>query len=70
MIDRKKNLYRNYLNSLDLVNPLQVFKRGYAYVKKNDKIIKDIKDIEIDDLIDVSVSKGSFKAKVVNKKED
>lgn len=52
-------------NALKLVNPLNILDRGYSVVKKDNKVIKDIKDINKEDNIDIRIKNGNIKAKVL-----
>ena len=52
-------------NTLKLVNPLNILDRGYSVVKKDNKVIKDIKDIKKEDNIDIRIKNGNIKAKVL-----
>ena len=52
-------------NTLKLVNPLNILDRGYSVVKKDNKVIKDIKDINNEDNIDIRIKNGNIKAKVL-----
>ncbi len=52
-------------NALKLVNPLNILDRGYSVVKKDNKVIKDIKDIKKEDNIDIRIKNGNIKAKVL-----
>ena len=53
------------INSL---NPLDILSRGFATVKKNDKVIKSIDNLEINDEIDIRLTDGSLKA-IISSKE-
>lgn len=53
------------VNTLKLVNPLNILDRGYSVVKKDNKVIKDIKDINKEDNIDIRIKNGNIKAKVL-----
>ena len=61
---KKQNL-AHIINKLDVLNPMNTLKRGYAIVKKEDKVISDIKKIEKDDIIDIDIRNGKINAKVV-----
>ncbi len=47
-----------------LSSPLKVLARGYSITTKNEKVIKDIEDINIDDELKVQLSKGYTKCVV------
>ena len=53
------------INKLDVLNPMNTLKRGYSIVKKDDKVISDIKNVCVEDMINVNVKNGIINAKVV-----
>ena len=53
------------INKLDVLNPMNTLKRGYSIVKKDNKVISDIKNVCVDDMINVSIKNGIINAKVV-----
>ncbi len=68
------NILNNYKNNtkhidtlkikLDLLNPENILDKGYSIVYKDNKIIKDIKDINISDNINIVVKTGKINANV------
>jgi exodeoxyribonuclease VII large subunit len=60
----KKHLLKLDLNSLKLLNPVNIMEKGYSLVKIDDKIIKDSKDIKVNDTIDIKLYKGEVIAEV------
>ena len=44
---------------------MNTLKRGYSIVKVDDKVISDIKNVRVDDMINVSIKNGIINAKVV-----
>lgn len=52
------------INSLNLVNPLNILSKGYSLVKLNDMIIKDTKDLKVKDKISIKFHQGEIKAEV------
>ena len=52
------------LNSLKLLNPVNIMEKGYSLVKVDDKIIKDSKDLKNGDKIDIRLYKGEVIAEV------
>ena len=53
------------INKLDVLNPMNTLKRGYSIVKKDDKVVSDIKNICVNDMINISIKNGNINAKVV-----
>lgn len=56
------------INKLEVLNPMNTLKRGYAIVKKDDKVISDIKKISTDDVINIEVKDGIINTKVIEVK--
>ena len=63
------NKIENNINKLELLNPLNALKRGYGIVKKDKKTIENIKNIKINDTINISLSGGIVDAVVTDVKE-
>ena len=61
----KSQKLEHIINKLDVLNPMNTLKRGYAIVKSDDKVISDVKNIEIDDIININIKNGIINAKVV-----
>lgn len=58
---KDKKLYLgNLIEKLELINPLGVLKRGYSLTYQNDKIIKSIKDIEINNDLIIKLHDGNL----------
>ena len=77
ILQNPRLLYEKYINileldinKLELLNPLNSLKRGYAIVKKNNKCIESIKKIKIDDKINISLKNGTITGVVTEVKED
>ena len=62
LINQFNNSYEMLLNKLNLLNPLNVLSKGYSVVNKDGKAIKDIKDININDKINIKLHKGTIDA--------
>lgn len=69
MSDQTKRLDHR-MQSLDYLSPLKIMNRGYSYVTKDDKVIKEAKQVNPDDLVHVHLHEGSFEAKVLKKMEE
>ena len=68
-ISQKITFFENKFNLAKLeiksLNPKSILERGYSIVRdKNNKIVKSIKDVDIDDLLTISVSDGEILTKV------
>jgi exodeoxyribonuclease VII large subunit len=66
---KKINELTNLISALDNLSPLKVMLRGYSVVKTSEKTINSIKDVKLDDVVQVRVSHGKFYADVTKKEE-
>lgn len=66
VFDKKQNSYFLTINKLELLNPLSIMKKGYSVSKKDGLVIKSIKDVNVNDNIDVLVSDGVITTKVTS----
>ena len=64
-----KNKFYTYTGKLDSLSPLKVLNRGYAFASISKKIIKKVDDVSVDEVIDLSLSDGIVKTKVINKEK-
>ncbi len=55
----------NIITKLELLNPLSVLKRGYTLTYQNDKIVKTVKNINLDDKLVIKLIDGSVNVNVV-----
>ena len=61
----KNQKLEHIINKLDVLNPMNTLKRGYAIVKKDNKVVSDIKSIKKEDTININIKNGMINAKVV-----
>ena len=61
----KKNTYLQLISKLDALSPLNTIKRGYSIVKKDNKVIKSVKDIKKSDKLEVNLSDGNINVEVI-----
>jgi exodeoxyribonuclease VII large subunit len=61
----KNQQLEHIINKLEVLNPMNTLKRGYAIVKLDKKVVSDIKKVKIDDIINIDVDNGSINAKVM-----
>jgi exodeoxyribonuclease VII large subunit len=59
-----------YSNSLNLLSPLNVLKRGYSITSINGQIINTVKMVNINDIIDTRLNDGILRSSVKGKKTD
>ncbi len=57
----------HYSGKLDALSPLKVLKRGYAFATKENQVIKEINDIHVGDVLDLTLSNGIVQTKVISK---
>jgi exodeoxyribonuclease VII large subunit len=50
------------INKLELLNPLNVLKKGYSVTKVNDKPLKSIKDVKEKDKLNIKIIDGEIDA--------
>lgn len=68
-LENNKKEINNLLIQLDLLNPLNILKRGYSLTYKNKKIVKSIKNIKEKDNLTIKLSDGNINV-VVRSVED
>jgi len=64
ILTNKKHLLKLDLNSLKLLNPVNIMEKGYSLVKVDDKIIKDTNDLKVNDKLNIKLYKGEVIAEV------
>jgi len=64
------NIIDNSINKLELLNPLSALKRGYSITKKDEKTVENIKNIKINDKINIHMKGGIIDATVLSIKEE
>lgn len=60
----KHNQVKRNLILLDAYGYENTLRRGYSLAFKEGKIIKDIEQLKVDDLVEIKINNGSFKAEV------
>ena len=50
---------------LDGISPLKTLARGYGILEKDSCVIKSVKDLRKDDIIDLRLTDGNAQAKVL-----
>lgn len=64
----EKHKIEKLIDVLSKLNPLEILKRGYVFVEKDDKKINSIKNLKVGDEIKISFIDGKINA-TINKKE-
>ena len=62
--EKEKTRYVELVAKLDAYSPLKTLSRGYSIVEKDDKIIKDEKELQTGDLISIRFSEGKKQAEI------
>jgi exodeoxyribonuclease VII large subunit len=68
-IENRKIRTAGLENSLNILNPENVLKRGYTITTKKGMIIRSAGLVAVDDIIETRFSDGTAKSKVLNKKK-
>lgn len=61
-IDVNKHKYEVMINKLELLNPLNILRKGYSLVTLDDIVIKSSKDLKLEDTINIRMHEGKIKA--------
>ena len=59
-IEIANNKLAYLIKELKILNPLNILESGYSLTTKDSKIIKSIKDVEIDDTLNIKVTDGNI----------
>lgn len=70
LLNKNNSKYDLCINKLKLLNPLYILEKGYSVVYNNNKIINNINDLKINDLLDIKLFKGNIKAKIMEVKDE
>ena len=66
---KEQNLI-NLISKLEVLNPLNTLKRGYAIIKKDNVVINDIKNIALNDEVNIQIKNGNIITKVMKVSEE
>lgn len=66
-LQKKQHSLKLLLNRLAAINPAAVLGRGYGIVTKQDKLVSSIDAVEIDDELQLTLTDGRIKARVLAK---
>ena len=67
IINNFNNTYELLINKLNLLNPLNILSKGYSVVKKDNKCIKSIDEIDVKDKLNIKLYKGNIDVLVERK---
>jgi exodeoxyribonuclease VII large subunit len=62
--------YQSLLEKLEILNPMNLMKKGYAILRKDGKIIRSVGELDLKDAIDISMADGVLNATINNIKKD
>ena len=60
----------NDIDKLELINPLGVLKRGYSLTYIDNKVLKNIKDVKVNDNLTIKLHDGEINTTVTDVKEN
>jgi exodeoxyribonuclease VII large subunit len=69
LVKREGLRLTGFSETLNILNPENVLKRGFTITSLNGRIIKETKEVKEGDLIDTLFSKGHIRSRVTNKPE-
>ena len=69
-LNGQKMLLSRNITALESLNPLSVLLRGYAAVSAGDRIIGSVKDVAVDQRIDITMADGVLNCRVLEKRMD
>lgn len=61
---KRTNMVKN-ISKLDALSPLKTLTRGYSIIQKDGKVIKSVDQLQKDDELDIRLTDGSTRAKVM-----
>lgn len=68
VLEKKKLLFESNVEKMELLNPIRVMRRGYSIATDSDgKVIKRIADVKVDNIINLMLADGRFRARVIEK---
>ena len=67
---RHKQMFSHDLDLLNAYSPLNIIKKGYAIINKDDLVIKSIEQVNIDDKLTIRLSDGVVKVNVNDKESN
>lgn len=62
ILKEEKHRYDIIVNKLELLNPLHILNKGYSLVTKENVVIKNSKDLQVDDVIHIRLHQGNLQA--------
>lgn len=69
IISDYENKYISHISQIEALSPIKVLKRGYSLIYKNSNIISNISKLECGDIIEIKMSDGTVKAKIITEED-
>lgn len=63
-MEKQQKRLEHTVQSLDFLSPLKILGRGYSYVTKEDRVIKDVSQLSAGDLLHIHFRRGTVDAEV------
>ena len=65
LISEKSAKLKVLLGSLKDKNPINILEKGFAQIKSNGEVVNSVKNISVDDNVNIRMKDGEIMAKVV-----
>lgn len=69
LYQHKEHQYQIQLTKLNSLNPLKTLEKGFGVITKEQKLIRSVSDVNLDDTIDIEIIDGTIRTKVIEKRE-
>ncbi|MGP6146296.1 exodeoxyribonuclease VII large subunit [Jeotgalibaca sp. A122] len=69
-MDKQKQELSQKMVSLDMLSPLKIMNRGYAYIQDENGILKSVDDAKLNQTVEIHLLDGNLKAKIIEIKEN
>ena len=69
-LNNKQHQLIKEINLIQSYSPINTLKRGYSLVKKDDTIIKSVESIKENEIVNITMQDGSFKANVLERRKN
>ncbi|SUP53149.1 Exodeoxyribonuclease 7 small subunit [Weissella viridescens] len=63
-LERAEQRTAKAVAGLQLVSPLSILARGYGLVEKDDKIMRSVNDLHVDDMVAIRLADGTVNAQI------
>ena len=68
-VSKEQTRLKSTAAKLDALSPLKVLSRGYAIAQKDNRPLRSVKEADKDDVIDIILSDGTLKSRIIGRKE-